>query len=207
MDYSKINYRSFFNIDARDLAKKLLGMTLVRNVNNIHLRFKIVETEAYIGTIDKACHAYGNKKTERTKTLYENAGVSYIYFIYGKYHCFNIISGEKDDPQGVLIRALEPLDNFEYLSLKRFNKPFNDLKLKDRYNLTNGPAKLCLALSLDKSLNNIKLYDNSELYLLEENYSNFDIVETKRIGIDYAEEARDFLWRYYIKDNPYISKK
>ena len=120
MDYSKINYRSFFNIDARDLAKKLLGMTLVRNVNNIHLRFKIVETEAYIGTIDKACHAYGNKKTERTKTLYENAGVSYIYFIYGKYHCFNIISGEKDDPQGVLIRALEPLDNFEYLSLKRF---------------------------------------------------------------------------------------
>lgn len=207
MDYSKINYRSFFNIDARDLAKKLLGMTLVRNVNNMHLRFKIVETEAYIGKIDKACHAYGNKKTERTKTLYENAGVSYIYFIYGKYHCFNIISGEKDDPQGVLIRALEPLDNFEYLSLKRFNKPFNDLKLKDRYNLTNGPAKLCLALSLDKSLNNIKLYDNSELYLLEENYSNFDIVETKRIGIDYAEEARDFLWRYYIKDNPYISKK
>lgn len=207
MTYKKIKDDSFFNIDARDLAKKLLGMILVRNIDNRTLHLKIVETEAYIGKIDKACHAYGNKKTERTKTLYESAGSSYIYFIYGKYHCFNIISGEKEDPQGVLIRALEPLDNFDYLSFKRFNKPFEDLKLKDKYNLTNGPSKLCLALSLDKSLNNIKLYENNEFYLLDKNASNFEIVETKRIGIDYAEEAKDFLWRYYIKTNPYISKK
>ncbi|WP_315079108.1 DNA-3-methyladenine glycosylase [uncultured Clostridium sp.] len=198
--------REFYKRDALEVAKGLLGKILVREIDGVILRGKIVETEAYIGLIDKASHAYNGRRTERTEPLFKEGGIAYVYFIYGLYHCFNVISGENDDGQGVLIRALEPLDNFEYISLKRFNKKFEELSIVKKRELTNGPSKLCMAFGIDKKDNYKVLYEKGDLYI-EDSYDNHEIVETTRIGIDYAEEAIDFPWRFYIKDNKYVSKK
>ncbi|EEH97493.1 MULTISPECIES: DNA-3-methyladenine glycosylase [Clostridium] len=199
--------KEFYNQGAIEVAKGILGHYLVREVNGLKIRTKIVETESYIGSTDKACHAYNYKRTDRTKPLFEEGGIAYVYFIYGLYHCFNIVTNIKEEPEAVLIRAVEPLDNFEYLSNIRFNKNYNELTNAQKRNLTNGPSKLCSALSITREDNYKKLYIDSRLYL-EYNYEkNIEIVETTRIGIDYAEEAKDFKWRFYIKNNPYVSKK
>lgn len=200
--------KDFFKQGALELAKELLGKILVRECDGKILKGKIVETEAYIGEIDKASHAYNGRRTERTEPLFKEGGIAYVYFIYGKYFCFNVISGIENKGEGVLIRALEPLNEFDYLSEKRFNQVYNELTKVKKRNITNGPSKLCLAYSIDKDDNYKKLYEKGDLYI-EYNDKNepFEIVETTRIGIDYAEEAREFLWRFYIKDNKYISKK
>lgn len=199
--------KEFYNKGAIEVAKNLLGQYLIREVNGIKIKSKIVETEAYIGAIDKACHAYNYKRTERTKPLYEEGGTSYVYFIYGLYHCFNIVTNMEEEPEAVLIRAVEPVDNLDYISKVRFNKNYEELTRVQKRNLTNGPSKLCMALNLTKDDNYKKLYLKKDLYLEYNNDKKFDIVETKRVGIDYSEEARDFLWRFYIKDNPYVSIK
>lgn len=200
--------KDFFKQGALDLAKDLLGKILVRECDWRILKGKIVETEAYIGEIDKASHAYNGRRTERTEPLFREGGIAYVYFIYGKYFCFNVISGIENKGEGVLIRAIEPLNEFDYLAEKRFNQNYDELTKAKEKALTNGPSKLCLAYSIDKSDNYKKLYEKGNLYI-EDNYEDnlFEIVESKRIGIDYAEEAIDFLWRFYIKDNKYVSKK
>lgn len=200
--------KDFFKQGALDLAKDLLGKILVRECDGRILKGKIVETEAYIGEIDKASHAYNRRRTERTEPLFREGGIAYVYFIYGKYFCFNVISGIENKGEGVLIRAIEPLNEFDYLAEKRFNQNYDELTKAKEKALTNGPSKLCLAYSIDKSDNYKKLYEKGNLYI-EDNYEDnlFEIVESKRIGIDYAEEAIDFLWRFYIKDNKYVSKK
>ncbi|WP_040328658.1 DNA-3-methyladenine glycosylase [Clostridium ihumii] len=200
--------KDFYARDARVVAKELLGKILVRKINNIVLKGKIVETEAYIGKIDKASHAYGNRRTERTEPLYGEAGIAYVYFIYGLYHCFNVITNKKDEAEGVLIRAIEPLNEFDYLSQIRFHKKYNELTKLQIKSLTDGPSKLCMAMNITKINNYEDMTKSEDLYIESININeNFEIVESKRIGIDYAEEARDFLWRYYIKDNKYVSKK
>ncbi|MGL5244829.1 MAG: DNA-3-methyladenine glycosylase, partial [Sarcina sp.] len=109
--------KDFFNRDARIVAKKLLGKIIVRKINNKILKARIVETEAYIGKLDKACHAYGDKRTKRTETLYAEAGTAYVYLIYGLYNCLNFITNEVDSAEGVLIRAVEPLGEFDEISI------------------------------------------------------------------------------------------
>ncbi len=199
--------KDFYNRSALDVAKDLLGKVLVREVDGKVLKGKIVETEAYIGSIDKACHAYNGRRTKRTEILYEDAGVSYIYFIYGLYHCFNVVTNKKDIAEAVLIRGIEPINGLDYISNIRYNKKYDELTKAQLKNLTNGPSKLCLAYLLNKDLNAVKLYEKGQVYITDENNEEFEIVESKRIGIDYAEEAKDFLWRFYIKDNIYVSKK
>lgn len=201
----KLN-REFFQRDGREVAEDLLGKILVHKVEGKTLKGKIVETEAYMGNIDKASHAYNGRRTTRTEPLYGDAGISYVYFIYGKYYCFNIITNKKDVAQGVLIRAVEPLENQDYMAHLRFNKNYDQLTKREIKNLTNGPSKLCLALNITKENNFEDLIDSENLYV-EDNNEKIEIVKAKRIGIDYAEEAKDFLWRYYIKDNEFISKK
>lgn len=199
--------KEFYNRSALDVAQDLLGKVLVREVDGKVLKGKIVETEAYIGAIDKACHAYNGRRTKRTEILYEDAGVSYIYFIYGLYHCFNVVTNKKDVAEAVLIRAIEPINELDYISNIRYNKKYDELTKAQSKNLTNGPSKLCLAYLLNKDLNAVKLYEKGAVYITDDNNEAFEIVESKRIGIDYAEEAKDFLWRFYIKDNIYVSKK
>ena len=199
--------KEFYNRSAIDVANDLLGKVLVREVDGRILKGKIVETESYIGAIDKACHAYNGRRTKRTEILYSDCGVAYVYFIYGLYHCFNVVTNEKDVAEAVLIRAIEPLNEFDYISQVRYKKQFRELSKTQIKNLTNGPSKLCLAYLIDKDLNGDKLYEQGKIYLEESEENDFEIVKTKRIGIDYAEEAKDFLWRFYIKDNDFVSKK
>lgn len=199
--------KDFYKQGALTLAKELLGKVVVRTVDNVILKAKIVETEAYIGEIDKASHAYNGRRTERTEPLFREGGIAYVYFIYGKYYCFNVISGLENKGEGVLIRALEPLNEFDYLAKKRFNEDYDKLSETKKKALTNGPSKLCIAYSIDKSENYMKLYENGDFYIEDGEIEDFEIVETTRIGIDYAEEAIDFPWRFYIKGNKYISKK
>lgn len=110
--------KEFYKQGALILAKELLGKVIIRKVDGVTLRAKIVETEAYIGEIDKASHAYNGRRTERTEPLFREGGIAYVYFIYGKYYCFNVISGLEDKGEGVLIRAFEPLNEFDYLAKK-----------------------------------------------------------------------------------------
>ena len=145
--------KEFYNRSALDVAQDLLGKVLVREVDGKVLKGKIVETEAYIGAIDKACHAYNGRRTKRTEILYEDAGVSYIYFIYGLYHCFNVVTNKKDVAEAVLIRAIEPINELDYISNIRYNKKYDELTKAQSKNLTNGPSKLCLAYLLNKDLN------------------------------------------------------
>ena len=199
--------KDFYQRGALTVAKEILGDYLVREIDGRKIKSIIVETESYIGASDKACHAYNYKKTERTKPLFEEGGIAYVYFIYGLYHCLNIVTNIKDEPEAVLIRAVEPVDNLDYLSNVRFNKGYDELTKTQKKNLTNGPSKLCTALNITKKENYIEFYKKGSLYIESNPNKNFEIVETARIGIDYAEEAKDFPWRFYIKDNMYVSKK
>ncbi|MBZ9634523.1 DNA-3-methyladenine glycosylase [Clostridium sp. FP1] len=199
--------REFYAKETLQVAKELLGKVVVHQVNGVKLKGKIVETEAYIGSIDKASHAYGGKKTPRLEALYGKPGIAYVYFIYGMYHCFNVITKEEGSPEGVLIRAIEPIDGIEEMSKLRFNKVYNELTKAQFKNLSSGPSKLCIAMNINKENNKQDLCAGN-LYIEESmDKEKIEIIEAKRIGIDYAEEAKEFKWRFYIKDNVWVSVK
>lgn len=189
----------FYMDDSIHVAQRLLGKVLVHETADGIVRCRIVETEAYMGVLDKGSHAYSGKITPRTATLYEEGGIAYVYLIYGMYHCMNVVVNVKGLAQGVLIRALEPIQGIELMKKRR--------NIDNVKNLCNGPGKLCTAMNITKKENGVNLIE-SPLYLEEpETDIPFEITAAKRINIDYAEEAKDFLWRFYIKDNPYVSVK
>jgi DNA-3-methyladenine glycosylase (3mg) len=201
----KLN-RKFYDREATIVAKELLGKVLVHEVNGKRIAAKIVETEAYMGLADKAAHSYGGKRTDRVEVMYGEAGHSYVFIIYGIHHCFNVVVGGKENPQAVLIRAVEPIEGLEFMAQKRFEKQSTELTKVQQKNLTNGPGKLSNALFIDRTLNGVDLCEN-QLYIERGKTEEFSIVETKRVGIDYAEEAKDFPWRFYIEGNVYVSVK
>lgn len=190
--------KNFFLTDGITLAKNLLGKIIVRKIDNKILKARIVETEAYMGAIDKAAHSYQNLRTKRTEPMFSEGGHIYIYLIYGMYYCFNISANKKDIPEAVLIRAVEPLENIEYMKTLRNVK-------KDK-KISNGPGKLTKALILDKTLNNIDLTLSEEIWIENDDYPIKKIIESKRIGIDYAGEDANKLWRFYLPESQFISK-
>jgi len=203
MDTHRILDSNFFTINAVELAQKLLGKILVRKINDKLIKVKIIETEAYIGKIDRACHAHlENRSRWKAAALSNRGGCAYVYLIYSKYYCFNIASSVEGDPQGVLIRAVEPLGHHTIPVPSQ-----HDPKKKLHY-YTNGPGKLCRALNIDISLNHVDLTTSDLIYLEVQPEINSDkIVATKRVNIDYAGDDKDRLWRFYIKDNPFVSRK
>lgn len=196
----------FFRQDAITVSKSLLGKYLIRRYDNKEIIVKIVETEAYMGVTDKAAHVYGDRRTERTEPLYQDGGTIYVYLIYGMYYCLNISANVKEIPECVLIRAVEPIKGIDDISINRYGKKYEDLTAYQKKNITNGPGKLCKALKIEKELNFESALGN-DLLIKDSDNTSFEIVESKRVNIDYAEEAKDYLWRFYIKDNKYISKK
>lgn len=195
--------KEFFKRDTLSVAKDLLGKIIVKNDNGIIYKAKIVETEAYLGVDDRAAHTFGDRKTERNKIMYEDAGTVYVYQTYGIHFMLNFVTQDKNIPEAVLIRAIEPLNQFDKISLNRFGKIYNELTSYQKKNITNGPGKLTKALNIDKDLNGNNLFNQS--FYVEDDNSIFDIIIDKRIGIDYAQEAIDFPYRFYIKDNSYVS--
>lgn len=199
--------REFYDRDTELVAKELLGKLLVHEINNKKIIAKIVETEAYLGVKDKAAHSYGGRRTPRVEVMYGEPGFVYVFLIYGMYHCFNIVTRESGNPQAVLIRAVEPIQGFDLMAENRFQKAYHDLTKSQRKNLTNGPGKLCKALQIEKAINGEDIC-GKKLYVQEENHSkNINIKVAKRVGIDYAEEAKDYLLRFYIENNEYVSVK
>lgn len=190
---------NFYQRDTVTVAKNLLGQTLVHIVNGERLSGIITEVEAYLGAKDKACHSYNNRRTSRTEVMYCKGGVSYIYFIYGMYYCFNVVTQMGGVPEAVLIRALEPVDGIE--TMKSFRKQNSVL------NLTTGPGKLTQALALTKSDNNVSLTSNTLFIEKGKTVESPDIVEASRIGVNYAEDHALWPLRFYIKNHKYISKR
>lgn len=205
MTSGKILESNFFKRDTVEVAKNLLGKKIIRNISGNFFCAKIVETEAYLGLEDKACHSYGGNITKRNEILYKEAGTIYVYLIYGMYNLLNIVTKSENDPEAVLIRAVEPIENIDAMAVNRFGKIYKDLSSYQKKNLTNGPGKLTMAMEIDRALNG-KILSQDYLYI-EEGEDVRNIIETKRIGIDYAGEDANLPLRFYIEDNPYVSVK
>ncbi|HEX4925021.1 MAG TPA: DNA-3-methyladenine glycosylase, partial [Bdellovibrionales bacterium] len=148
-------------------------------------------------------HAFGGRRSQKNESLYLEGGHAYIYFIYGMYYCLNVVTKERDCPEAVLIRAIEPTEGLEVMAELRERSS----KIKRPQDLTNGPGKLCIALDLDRRQDGLPL-DGSELFIEETGvtFSDRKIVKAPRIGVDYAGEAAHWPLRFFIKDNPYVSK-
>ena len=196
--------REFFDRDTLDVAKDLLGKIIVYNKNNISYEAMIVETEAYLGLNDRAAHSFGGNITNRNKVMYMDPGTIYVYQTYGIHFMLNFVTLDESKPEAVLIRALEPLNELDNISLNRFGSKFDDLKPYQKRNLTNGPGKLTKALEIDKSLNAKNLF--TEEFYVKNNETRFEIEVDKRIGIDYSMEAIDYPYRFYIRGNKFVSK-
>lgn len=184
---------NFFRQDTLTIAKALLGKLLVHRTDQGLLGGRIVETEAYLHD-DPACHA-SRGKTPRCAPMFGPPGRAYVYFIYGNYYCFNVVTEEEHKGEAVLVRALEPLFGIPQMMENRKTSEFR--------NLTSGPGKLCQALQITKAQNGWDLLRSDLLLAEEEDQKKFDVVASPRIGISKATENP---WRFYIKGNPHVSK-
>ncbi|OGP88865.1 MAG: hypothetical protein A2031_09130 [Deltaproteobacteria bacterium RBG_19FT_COMBO_43_11] len=183
--------RKFYERDTRQVARALLGKKLVRKIGRVELAGIIVETEAYCGQDDSACHAHRGK-TPRNAVMFGKPGHAYVYFTYGMHYMLNLVTQEEGNPCAVLVRAIWPLTGEKEMEFRRKRRGTQ---------LANGPAKLCQALGIDKSLNGWDLTVGSKLWV--ENYKSIpakSIIATPRIGIHYAkEEHRKVLWRFLVQ--------
>ena len=197
--------REFYAQDTLEAARALLGKVLVRRLDGETLAGRVVETEAYVGRCDKACHAYHYRRTARTETLFAPPGTAYIYLIYGMYHCLNFVTEPEGEPAAVLLRALQPVAGIETMARLRYgDKPMTDYRRK---NFLNGPGKVCRALALTRAENGLDLTGDTlflcdgpeDIGLAPFPVSGKEhIIAGPRIGVDYAEEARDFPWRFRL---------
>ncbi len=217
--------RDFFTRDGITVAKELLGKVLVHETSLGPVRGMITETESYMGVEDKGSHTYGGRRTERTEPMFLQGGNSYVYFTYGIYYCMNITSGKEGDPQAVLIRSVEPLDDESYERmialrvaagvnrvLRKVEKNLADITLEQakeealhklrrsvEKHLADGPGKMCIAMEITKAVNAVDMVESKRFYVTEGiKVEPQSILAGKRIGIDYAEEAADYLWRFYL---------
>ncbi|HEX2718092.1 MAG TPA: DNA-3-methyladenine glycosylase [Gemmatimonadaceae bacterium] len=187
--------RAFYDRDTAVVSRELLGAVLECTTPDGVASGRIVETEAYMGPHDPACHAVAGV-TDRTRHLFGPPGVSYVYLIYGMYWCFNAVTREEGHGSAVLVRAIEPLDGEPLMQRRRPN-------VKSRHELTNGPGKLCLALGID-GLHNGRWLDEPPLRVLAgDPVRDDDVVVTPRIGIT---RAADWPLRYFVRDDPFVSK-
>lgn len=191
--------RDFYDRDTLIVAKELIGKILVRKYNGKKIMSRITETEAYKGEFDKASHSY-NGITSRNQAMFGPAGFTYVYFIYGMYYCLNIVTEHEGSGSAVLIRGVEPIENIEDMCLNRYNKTLDELTRYQLKNISNGPGKICNALHITREDNGIDLIEN-DIYVVDDGFEDFSIESTKRINIDYAEESKDFLWRFLLKAN------
>lgn len=197
--------REFYNDDTVQVAQRLLGKYLVRRLGDTLLAGRITETEAYVGRCDKACHAYNYRRTARTETLFLAPGHAYVYLIYGMYHCLNFVTEPEGEPAAVLIRGVEPAAGEEVIRRLRYgDKPLTRFRLK---NYLNGPGKVCQGFSLSRAENGLDLTGDTlfvcdtleDLGLPTPAPVRERICAGPRIGVDYAEEARDFPWRFWLE--------
>jgi DNA-3-methyladenine glycosylase len=200
--------RDFYLGDTVQIAQSLLGKYLVRAYQGQTLACRITETEAYVGRCDKACHAYGYHKTPRNAVLFGPPAHAYLYLIYGMHHCLNFVTEPEGEPAAVLLRGVEPVCGTETIRALRFGGGGAPMTAYQRKNFLNGPGKVCKGLSLSRADNGLDLLGD-ELYLCDDP-ADFGCPDYRppsaerarvgtRIGVDYAEEARDFPWRFWLE--------
>ncbi len=206
--------RDFFTRDGLTVAKELLGKVLVHHTEAGIVRGVITEVESYMGETDKGSHTYGGKRTERTEPMYHVGGTSYVYLIYGMYSCMNIAAMTEGIPQAVLLRSVVPADEESKqkmlaLRLAELNRK-QEKKGKTLYtpdtcpaslkkHLADGPGKMCIAMGITRADNDMDMVESADFYVTEGiGVKPEQIHAGKRIGIDYAEEAADYLWRFWI---------
>ncbi len=190
--------RDFFERDALTVAEELIGCELVSRVDGAETRGAIVETEAYLGYDDSAAHC-ARGETRRTRALFGEKGHAYIYLIYGMYWCLNISCGSAGRPDCVLIRALEPVEGIDVMSDRRGT---NRLA-----NLCSGPGKLCMALSVTGELYGADMCDSSSPLQIVERARTRRVGRSRRVGVDYAGEAADYLYRFFDTDSACVSRR
>ena len=193
--------KDFYDRDTLTVARDLLGRELVRVMEDgTVLRCVITETEAYIGRLDKACHAYGYKRTPRTETLFAPPGTAYIYLIYGMYCCFNVVTRPQGEPEAVLIRSAQPVAGREEMAKNRGMAG----EIRERALLT-GPGKLCQGMAIDRGLYGEPLW-GGRLWLAQgEPVPEAETAATPRINVDYAGEAAGWPWRFVEKGSRFLS--
>ncbi len=194
--------RLFYQRDTITVSRELLGKILVHESSQATTAGRIVETEAYLGPEDQAAHSSDGRRTARNEIMFGQKGHAYVYFIYGLYHCFNITTGNTPGkPEAVLIRALEPVQGKDIMAKRRGTKQ------RKNNNLTNGPSKLCIAMNISRSQNKTDL-TSPPLYIKNApSVPQRNIDKTTRIGIDYAGEWKYKPWRFFIKENKFVSVK
>jgi len=197
----KLDHSFYDRKDVVRIARELLGKILVTQLDGIRTSGRIVETEAYNGVEDRACHAFGGRRTTRSEHLYGGPGTVYVYICYGMHHLFNVITNKKDTPHVILIRALEPLEGIDFM-LKRSGKPLAD------YTITKGPGNLSRALGMSKIHTGGDLF-SEEIFIEDDGlrYKKNEILVTKRIGVESAREDAELPYRFIVKGNPYVSAK
>ncbi len=197
---SKLPRKFYTRSNVVTVARELLGKLLVVPADNgERISGRIVEVEAYRGPQDRAAHSYSGRRTKRTETMYGIGGTAYVFFVYGMYYQFNVVTNVADAPHAVLIRAIEPVEGIELMRKRRHGQ--------SDHNLTNGPGKLCIAMAIDRKLDAADLLGNRVWLEDAEHIPRSQIASGPRIGIDYAAEWRDKPWRFWIKRNPYVSRR
>jgi len=194
--------KSFYQrTDVLLIAKELLGKIIATQWNGIITSGRIVECEAYKGETDKASHAFGGRRTNRTEIMYAAGGVAYVYLCYGIHHLFNVVTNNKDVPHAILIRAIQPIEGIEKM-LKRTGKKSPD------YSLTKGPGNTSSALGIQTHHSGLSLL-SKELYIADDGtrYTNNEILNSPRIGVDYAGKDAKLKYRFFVKGNPFVSGK
>jgi len=201
--------RDRYKLDPRTLARRLIGQRLVRALpSGERLSGIIVETEAYLGAKDSTAHSYGGRRTPRNESMYAAPGVAYVYFTYGMHHCVNVVCGREGEPVAVLLRALAPEEGLERMrrSRRRAGAPET---LRDT-ELCAGPARLCQALGIDRSLDGADLVQGEALWiegLRTRAFPAARLRRTARIGVGSGDEWSDAPLRWVLADSPHTSRK
>lgn len=199
----RISKSYYLSEDVVGLARDLLGKFIVTNIEGIKCSGMIVETEAYRGPDDKACHAYNNRRTPRTEVMYQPGGVAYIYVCYGMHHLMNVVTGPKESAHAILIRALEPVEGVEDMAQRRA------LRAND-FRLTKGPGSLSLAMGLTSQLSGISITGKDASIWIEDR-GIIPVPELicsgPRIGVESAGESALWPWRFFLKGNKYVSAR
>ncbi len=184
--------------DVARIAQELLGKYIITNFDQQYSVGRIVETEAYAGIIDKASHAYNNRRTARTEIMFGDAGHAYVYLCYGIHHLFNVVCNVPDKPDAVLIRGIEPVEGLDIMQQRFQQNKFNS-------NIGRGPGNVSKALGLTVKHTGLHL-QQQQLFLAADKQEQFTIMTSPRIGVDYAGDHAKWLYRFFIQDHPQVSK-
>ena len=190
----------YLNSDVVALSRDLIGKYIYSNLDGGLTGGIIVETEAYNGTIDKASHAYGNRLTPRTQTMYKQGGIAYVYLCYGIHEMLNIVTSFEGQPHAILIRAIDPTVGLDIMQYRR-----NMAIIKS--NITSGPGSVAKALGVSRNINAISL--QSDILWIEDeglDYTDEEVAAVPRVGVDYAGQDALLPYRFYVKGNKYVSK-